>query len=68
MAHMYCYHCVMWSVHLPLSAGRIVMLGSILRDVRALLSWVVRLEGGSLAFDRASEIFSQHCLSFSTGV
>lgn len=31
------------------------------RDVRALLSWKVRLEGGAFALERAAETFNLSC-------
>lgn len=44
------------SVHLPLSAGRVVLLWSWLSDV-TFLSCGVRMEGGSLVLDRESVTF-----------
>jgi len=59
-------------MHLPLSAGKIVMLWSLLRDVTAFLSCGVRFKGGVLALERTAVTSSSNvlllpqrfCLSF----
>ncbi len=48
-------------MHLPLSAGRIVIFLSLLRDVTAFLSCRVRLEGGALAPDRVADTLTLSC-------
>ena len=42
-------------MHLPLSAGRMVMLWSLLRDLKAFLSWMVRLERCILSNVRSAD-------------
>lgn len=45
----------------PLSAGKMVMVQSLLSAVTAFRSCVVRLYGGILALERAAETFSLNC-------
>ena len=49
------------TVYLPLSAGRMVKLGSLLRVEIAFLSAMVILEGGIFALARVADTWSQIC-------
>ena len=48
-------------MYLPLSAGRMVKLGSLLRVEIAFLSAMVILEGGIFALARVADTWSQIC-------
>ena len=48
-------------MHLPLSAGKIVMFQSLLSDDGAFLFSVVKLEGGAFGLTRAADTFNCSC-------
>lgn len=48
-------------MHLPLSAGKIVMLGSLCSVFSASLSWLEMLDGGNLALKSAADTLSLSC-------
>lgn len=55
------WHVFTTSMHLPLSAGRIVMLWYCCRDVTALPSYKVRLAEGGLALETGTDTFILSC-------
>ena len=49
------------TVHLSLSAGKMVYFRSLFSDAGAFLSSVVRLEGGAFALERMADSFNHSC-------
>lgn len=49
------------TVQLPLSAGWMVMFWSLLSDITAFLSLIVRLEGDAFVLESAADTFNLSC-------